>query len=148
MRIRKLTIIALTLVFALAAPTMAQQATAPPAAAPAAKSEVAAQLSSAELAELAEVTEAANVVTRELQTARLYLEAAERKAESAQYFGQARRLRILAKRKLDPDLWDVALVTVGPEGNQHQEWRIVPIKQAETAPKAAPASGEGTGGLP
>lgn len=139
MKILKLTIIAALLAFALAVPATAQKPTLQPTDPP--------MLSAVELESLAEVATVSAAVAQEVQMARLYLEAAERKAESAQYFGQARRLRILAKRSLDPDLWDVALVNVGTKDQPRQEWRIVPIEPTKSAAKAESGGGE-KGGTP
>lgn len=126
-------VVALTL--ALIVPTALAQGSgpaAPPAATTAAKTP--APLDGAELAQLAGVVDALSTAQRELQTAQLFLEAAQRKAESAQYFSQARRLRILAKRGLDPDLWDITLVNEGTEQQPRQVWRLVPLEKEKPKP--------------
>lgn len=94
------------------------------------------RLTQADIESLADVVTISNTAAQELNTARLYLEAAERKSESIVYYSAAKRLRILAKMSLDPDLWDIQLVSTGPEGRQRQEWQLVALKPKEGPPVA------------
>lgn len=123
-----------TMLVLLTAPYSIAQASGPPVGETAVAKTVAPvpviTLTTDDLATLADSVEQLTKADTDLQTARLFGEAAQAKADRASMLLEARKLRILALKHLSPETHEVAYIAPS-EGKPKGEWLIRPRPPAK-----------------
>lgn len=106
-------------------PTVCVLAGAPDGTSPPAAATVLPKLTPEELTILDNVTKVRSQADQDVQTARLFAEAAQAKLDRAILYEENQKLKLLAARKLSPDEYSVELQQVARNGTNVLEWALV-----------------------